>query len=178
MTINPSPFSPSIIHSRMLLVGLGEYATSEVPGAGNNPRIVEYHQTTSLRASQDSVAWCSSFVCWVAKQVGLKTHPANAWAESWLNWGAKVKWPVPGSIVVFKNHVGLVVKATGSLVYTLGGNQSDAVNIKAYPIGSVLSYRVARAEDVIAPAQATPAVAVASTDETSDPSSEGETQLS
>jgi uncharacterized protein (TIGR02594 family) len=164
-------FDPKVYHNRILLEGLAEYATQEVPGPGNNMRIIQYHGVTSLKATADSVPWCSSYCLWVAKRAGLKTAPANAWAESWLGWGAKANWPIPGAIVVFKNHVGFVVKATPTIIYTLVGNQSDAVNIKAYPIGTVLGYRVARAEDVATPA---PAAVLAAVDETPGPSFEGE----
>ena len=140
-------FDPKPYHQSVLLIALNEFAQAEVPGAGNNARIIEYHQATSLRAKEDSVPWCSSFCCWVTKKAGLKTTPANAWAESWIGWGAKSA-AIPGAVVVLKNHVGFVVRETKSVVYCLGGNQSDAVNIKAYPISKVLAYRVARAEDV------------------------------
>ncbi len=40
-----------------------------LPGQ-HNARIVEYHQTTTLKATDDETPWCSSFVNWVMKQSG------------------------------------------------------------------------------------------------------------
>jgi hypothetical protein len=43
-------------------IAKAELGTTEVPGTQNNPRILEYHATTTLKATTDEVPWCSSFV--------------------------------------------------------------------------------------------------------------------
>lgn len=41
-----------------------EIGIKEVPGTGDNPRVLEYHSATSYGAPHDSVPWCSSFINW------------------------------------------------------------------------------------------------------------------
>ena len=122
-----------------------ELGQKEIKGLENNPRIVEYHQTTSLRATTDEVSWCSSFVNWCHKQAGIAGTDSAA-ARSWLRWGKAVE-PVEGCVVVFKRgappsgHVGFMVKRDGTHVWVLGGNQSDQVKISVYKAADVLGYR-------------------------------------
>eukprot|EP01156_Anaeramoeba_ignava_P011257 Anaeramoba_ignava/a482504_22.p5 GENE.a482504_22~~a482504_22.p5 ORF type:complete len:143 (+),score=5.17 a482504_22:255-683(+) len=61
---------------------------TEIRGRKHNPRIIEYHKSTTLRASNDETAWCSSFVNWCIEQAGLKGTDSAA-ARSWLKWGKK-----------------------------------------------------------------------------------------
>ncbi|WP_232099079.1 TIGR02594 family protein [Aeromonas veronii] len=72
-------------------------------------------------------------------------HPVRG-ARSYASWGEKLEKPVAGCVVVFSRdgggHVGFVVgqdKAGNLLV--LGGNQADAVNVKAFPRSRVTAYR-------------------------------------
>jgi uncharacterized protein (TIGR02594 family) len=124
-----------------------EMGVEEIPGAGNNPRILEYHQATTLKATQDSVAWCSSFVNWCMKQAGV-TGTGSAAARSWLNWGVKLDAPRNGCVVVLRRgdnpnngHVAFFVGDGGGSIRLLGGNQSDQVKVSSFPITMVLSYR-------------------------------------
>jgi len=39
-----------------------EIGQSEIGGSSHNARIIAYHATTTLRASDDETPWCSSFV--------------------------------------------------------------------------------------------------------------------
>jgi len=131
-----------------LAVAFDEVGTKEIPGDGHNPRIVEYHQATSLKATSDEVPWCSSFANWVVKQAGIK-GTGSAAARSWMTWGRPLSTPVYGCIVVMKRgknpgagHVGFFVASLGdNHIRVLGGNQSDAVNIATFRRSSVLSYR-------------------------------------
>jgi uncharacterized protein (TIGR02594 family) len=126
-----------------------EIGTKEVVGKKDNPRIVEYHSKTSLKAQSDEVPWCSAFVNWVTEKCGL-TGTYNAAARSWLSWGIKSEF-VPGCIVVMKRgnsswqgHVGIGIKKVGPVVWVLGGNQSDEVNISKYSTFKILGYRIPR----------------------------------
>lgn len=91
---------------------------------------------------------CSSFVNWCFKQVNIK-GTNNAAARSWLNWGTELKEPKQGCVVIYwrvapdswQGHVGFVDRVEGGKIYTLGGNQGDAVSIKSYPKSQVLGYR-------------------------------------
>lgn len=131
-----------------LAIALKEMGTSEVDGVGNNPKIVQYHAATSLKAMVDSVSWCSSFVNWVMQQARLpSTHSAAA--RSWLYYGEETKNPKQGDIVVLwrddpksmSGHVGFYMEHDQFSVSVLGGNQNNKVCISKFPLNRVLSYR-------------------------------------
>lgn len=122
-----------------------EIGMKEVPGSGNNPRVVEYHSATTLKATEDSVPWCSAFVSWCLEQAEIKSTK-NAWARSYLQWGKKLDKPRYGCVVVFSRgdnsgHVGFFQAETEDTIMVLGGNQSDSVCIKEYPKSRLLGYR-------------------------------------
>lgn len=131
-----------------LAVALDEVGTKEIAGDEHNPRIVEYHKTTTLAASSDEVPWCSSFVNWVMKQVGIKGTRSAA-ARSWLTWGRPLSEPVYGCIVVMRRgkapaagHVGFYLEPVGTdYIRVLGGNQSNQVNAATFRRSTVLAYR-------------------------------------
>lgn len=159
---------------------------------GENPKIIEYHDATTLSANRDEVPWCASFVNWVlfiflmryfwpSFREFIQKIPANirrnlvdvittrgnevqivnadydpdwlptfsAGAHSFLTWGYKLKTPVKGCIVVMRRlpnpdtdrHVGIFDHISGSHIYLLGGNQGNAVNIRAHRLDWVLEYR-------------------------------------
>lgn len=113
----------------------------------HNKRVLEYHETTTLRATTDETPWCSSFVNWVMTQAGYK-GTNSALAISWAKWGKKVTKPAYGAIAVFhwnptvnkKGHVGFVVGKEGSRIQVLGGNQKDQVKVSSYSTKSVIAY--------------------------------------
>jgi uncharacterized protein (TIGR02594 family) len=134
---------------RWMEIAMREQGQAEVAEAGkDNPRILEYHQATSLRATSDETPWCSSFVNWVMRQSG---HPGtqNALASSWLTWGEKLAEPRYGAIAIIRSksaagnaatgsstgyHVGFLVEQTDKAVRLLGGNQSDSVKVSSFPL--------------------------------------------
>ncbi|HEX5760734.1 MAG TPA: TIGR02594 family protein [Thermoanaerobaculia bacterium] len=71
------------------------------PGLADNPRIVEYHRTTSLRATDDEVPWCSAFVNWCMREAGLR-GTGSAAARSWLTWGSRLATPRRGCVTVLR----------------------------------------------------------------------------
>jgi len=128
-----------------LAVAKQEVGVKERPGMADNPRIIQYHATTTLRATDDEVPWCSSFVNWCFAQRGY-TGTRSAAARSWINWGARLDRPVLGCVVVMTRtgggHVGFYMGEDDSHVLVLGGNQDDAVNIRKYPKSRVIGYRL------------------------------------
>jgi len=136
--------------------------TVEGPGPENNPVVMEMYTTVGHDwVDHDSVAWCAAFVGHCIERAGLRsTRRLNA--RSYLDWGIPVD-PADaqeGDVVIFsrgdpngwQGHVGFFVRKVGaSTIEVLGGNQSDAVNIKRYSTGKLLGAR--RAGDM-APAVA------------------------
>jgi uncharacterized protein (TIGR02594 family) len=116
-------------------VALAEQGQTEIVGARNNARIVEYHATTTLRAREDETPWCASFVGWCLQQAGL-TGTRSAAASSYECWGQALPQPVIGAIVTFTRasggHVGFYMGQRDGKWLILGGNQSNRVRIAAY----------------------------------------------
>jgi len=148
----PTPLAP------WMDIAVAELGVAEdsLPGQ-HNARIVEYHQTTSLKATDDETPWCSSFVNWVIKQSG-RNGTNSAAAKSWLNWGVEDTAPSRGTIVVIKKktagtdhatgtatgfHVGFFVSSTATHIRILGGNQSDKVKESNFALSAyeVKGYR-------------------------------------
>lgn len=119
----------------------------ETPGQEDNPDIIEFHATTTLKATDDETSWCSSFVNWCVIKAGLSGTNSAA-ARSWLLWSHETQTPKEGDIVVFRRppsptsgHVAFFVRKEGNLIYVLGGNQSNQVKVSAYDAKDLLSYR-------------------------------------
>lgn len=126
-----------------MVIAKKEMGTHETAGRAANPRIIEYHAATSLRAQSDEVAWCSSFVNWCMKKAGIK-GTNSAGAASWVKWGAATS-PKYGAVVVIYNarmassslsttgnHVAFLVEETKTHWVLLGGNQSDSVKVSNF----------------------------------------------
>ena len=135
-----------------------EQGIHEILGAHHNDRIVEYHQTTSLKATNDETPWCSSFVNWCVEQSGIK-GTGSAAAKSWLTWGKAIEKPVEGCVTVIRQkfrggdkstgsssgyHVAFFLKIIDNRIYLLGGNQADQVKVSSFGLGSyeVVGYRM------------------------------------
>ena len=131
----------------------GELGQREVVGSGHNPRVLQYAVENGF--SDDETPWCSSFAKWCARQAGQNVSGVNGLARSWLRapgW-EPISNPLYGCIVVYNRppnpssgHVGFVNEIRGGRVMTLGGNQSNAVNIQGYSTSRVLGYRWTRGE--------------------------------
>ena len=130
-------------------IALKELGVQEHIGIAHNPRILEYHQATSLKASSDEIPWCASFVNWCLQEAGVRgTNSASA--RSFLDWGHDVllEDAKQGDIVIFSRgsnprlgHVGFYAGRTATTINVLGGNQSNRVSLAAYPISKLLSLR-------------------------------------
>ncbi|WCL80038.1 TIGR02594 family protein [Saprospira sp. CCB-QB6] len=120
-----------------------ELGVTEIPGAEDNPRVIEYHSTTG-GFRDDETPWCASFVNWVMNKAG-QGGTGSAAAMSWAKYGKKVDQPAYGAIAVLsygggKGHVGFVVGKKGSNVLLLGGNQSNMVKISAFGTSKIHAY--------------------------------------
>lgn len=135
----------------LLKIAFNELGTEEIVGSDNNPEVLKYAKDTGIKGiTNDEIAWCSTFVNWVAWKAGLQ-YSKKANARSWLNVGIKTNSPEPGDIVIFwrespqswKGHVGIFlgVSVDKKRVYCLGGNQGNRVSVSAYRMNTVLSFQ-------------------------------------
>lgn len=118
----------------------------ETVGSASNPVIVQFWKDIKRGGiKDDATPWCAAFVGAMLERAGIRSSRFES-AKSYLEWGELLKEPTPGCVVVFSRdgggHVGFVVgqdKAGNLLV--LGGNQGDAVNVKAFQRSRVTGYR-------------------------------------
>jgi uncharacterized protein (TIGR02594 family) len=131
----------------MIRTAVALYGTSEIPGAENNPKIVEFfHATGHRNIHDDETHWCSAFIMYCAKMNGFD-YPKNALARSWMKVGEKVEKPEVGDLVVFgwgqtyTGHVAIYLGESNGWVVCLGGNQGNEVNVMPFSKESILGYR-------------------------------------
>lgn len=127
--------------------------------AGHHPDILKYHAATKYKSTSERVAWCGSFVAWVLKQTGYKptTVPERAltWGrtashdEGWWPDGESIGRPIYGAIAVKGRsgggHVTFVLgkdPKDATILYCLGGNQSDRLMVSKYKVGDFHSFMV------------------------------------
>jgi uncharacterized protein (TIGR02594 family) len=125
----------------------------EVPGPQHNPEILQMWRDIKRGGiKSDEVPWCAAFVGACLERAGIQSTRFEG-ARSYAEWGQKLSAPSLGCVVVFSRdgggHVGFVVgqDKTGNLL-VLGGNQSDAVNVRAFPRSRVTAYRWPTGVDV------------------------------
>ena len=128
---------------------VGELGQRERPGKRrNNPRIIAYLRVVGFGA-WDETPWCSAFANWCMLRAGIP-GTGRATARSWLGWGTALDPGRPrfGCVAVLRRtsnpargHVGFWVGARAGQVLLLGGNQDDAVCVKAYPRSKLLGLR-------------------------------------
>jgi uncharacterized protein (TIGR02594 family) len=126
-----------------------ELGVREIVGARHNPRVLEYHQATKLKAVTDEVAWCAAFVCWCLEQEGVRSTKSAA-AASFKDWG-RASLLNPGAVIVFgkhdpdakgSGHVGFCnAFAKDGWVEVLSGNQGNSVTLKKYLVSSIVACR-------------------------------------
>lgn len=130
--------------------------------AEGNPAIVEIAMTQvgnvggepywSWWGLSERAEWCAMFVSWCADQAGLLDAGAIpkfencVWGANWFKdnagWADGSAEPSPGDIIFFDwepdgnpDHVGIVEKCEGGLVYTIEGNVNDDCAQGRYYVG-------------------------------------------
>lgn len=91
--------------------------------------------------------WCADFMNLVEARAGRKGTGSRL-ARSYLEYGAPVRRPVPGDIVVLRRgrdarsgHVGYLLAEEAGHVRLISGNYRGAVGVGRYPKSRVLGYR-------------------------------------
>ena len=134
---------------RLILIALNEFSTHGIPGIENNPRVLQYFSDIGQKwVKDDETAWCAAFMNWCLFKAGVQ-GTNSLMARSFLNYGFETNMPVLGDIVVLwrinktspYGHVGIFIREKNGMIYILGGNQANSVNITAFPKEQLLSYR-------------------------------------
>lgn len=128
-----------------------ELDISEVPGKGNNPRIVEYFKVCTWQATEDSVPWCSAFVSAMLEWSRVRSSRSAA-AKSYLSWGNEIEKPTLGCVVVTTRpggtkdkplyHVGFYAGPSDTGFFLLSGNIRDRVCVAEFSFDRVVGYRI------------------------------------
>ena len=135
---------------RWLSLARAYIGVREIKGSRHESLILKWWQAIKAPFRDDETPWCGAFVGGVLNEAGLPIVSGGASARAWLKLPVKLDRPAVGCIVVFwrgsrtgaSGHVGFVVgKDRHGNLMVLGGNQSDAVNIKPFDRERVLGYR-------------------------------------
>lgn len=146
--MSPAPWLEVAL--RELVLGV-----EEISGRQHHARILEYHQATSLGASDDETSWCAAFVNWCLRQAWLYgTNSASA--RRFETWGEACD-ARPGAIVTmwrgaspsWQGHVGFYLGRGATTVLLLGGNQGNAVSVAPFDASRVTAYRWPRNSSAI-----------------------------
>ncbi|MDO9384228.1 MAG: TIGR02594 family protein [Hyphomicrobiaceae bacterium] len=137
-----------------------EFGQAERAGALHNPRIVKlYADAGHASVANDEVAWCAAFLGACLARSGIR-GTGSLMARSYASWGKPVAEPEAGCIAVLTRtadpalgHVGFVVGATADTLFLLGGNQSDAVSVAAFPKSRLVAVRWPEPPKAADPAQ-------------------------
>jgi uncharacterized protein (TIGR02594 family) len=104
---------------------------------GENKQIIEFFKSTTYKAVEDEIPWCSAFANHCLNKSGFR-YTNSAWARSFETYqGDDLEEPRKGAIIVFdwlngSGHVGFIYSWTEDSVAVLGGNQGDQVCIKSF----------------------------------------------
>lgn len=142
--IPSGPFEPPwLVWARRYL------GTVEIPGPSSEPLIEWFHAATAGGVATDDVPWCSSFVCRAMAEQGIQ-HPRSKASQAWRSWGVGCG-QILGAIAVLsygrgRGHVGIVAgRLLGDRIAILGGNQGDAVSVRAFGSEHLIGCRWPRA---------------------------------
>jgi uncharacterized protein (TIGR02594 family) len=131
-----------------LAAAWAELGQREIAGASDNPRIAALFRDAEKGATRhDEVPWCAAFVGACLERVAVAST-RSLMARSYLRWGASAEEGRFGAIAVLSRgrdpaagHVGFLVGETDGEIILLGGNQSDAVSVAAFPKPRLLGLR-------------------------------------
>ena len=127
-----------------------EAACSQIGNVGGQPYWSWY-------GFDNRVDWCACFVSWCADRCGyidagiipkFASCSAGAqWFKARGQWQENTYVPSPGDLIFFDwdtegtgqngamDHVGIVERVEGGVIYTIEGNSGDACRRRSYPVG-------------------------------------------
>lgn len=135
------------MEAKFLQTAFLEMNVKEIKGKNHNPRILQYHNATQLKASSDEVPWCSAFLNFIVERCHV-VGTDSAMVRSFERWGKLLKKPIPGCIAVLSRgdnpdfgHGGFYLYETKKNIVLLAGNQGDSVCIASFPKSRLICYR-------------------------------------
>lgn len=142
------PTVAEIARPLWLVEAIALIGTKETAGSGDNPVIIEWAQEIggeiAAEYKHDSIPWCALFIGHCLTKCGQKSDD-SLYALDYGRYGQKLAGPAVGAIASMSRsgggHVVFVIgrDGAGNLV-CVGGNQSDAVNIRAFPPARIAAY--------------------------------------
>lgn len=127
-----------------LAYGLSQIGLNETPGSADNKTIIDWAKEEggdiAKEYTHDSIPWCALFANHILTKVGIK-GTETLWALDFAGkWPSiKLDGPAVGAFApMLRNGGGHIICIVGrdqnGNIMGLGGNQSDAVNIKPFPV--------------------------------------------
>ena len=136
---------------------------SEKPGAADEPKILAMAdeiarifpdmQSYCDQYNHDTIPWCGLTVAYTMAKAGIRPPfvagsdtDCFLWAKSWASDSGYqiLKTPRLGCVVVLTRsgggHVTVYESTSGSNYMCRGGNQSDAINLAAFPKSNVVAF--------------------------------------
>lgn len=158
--------------------------------SGDDIFINYYNQLTGTTFDVDTTPWCAIFVTYNLRKAGIPTSICPSFAgctyvrdkflipKNIYKLRTSGYIPKPGDLILFNwnkkadtlQHVGLVEKVEGSLIYTIEGNSKGGyttygVRHKSYDLNSpyIIGYGALKYEDITDAAEFKPTTSVATT---------------
>lgn len=131
------------------LYALTLYGTEDLSGAFQNSLVQSFFKDAGFSQGVDaSTPWCAAFLNAIFHRCGIETTDSLL-AKSFLDWGEAVVSPSLGDVVIFDwtkigqvgEHVAIVTAVYPTIVYALGGNEQNMVEIRGYDPKAVMAYR-------------------------------------
>lgn len=135
---------------RVLASAQADIGTYEVVGSNHNLKILNYfHSLGHKEITSDETPWCAAFIGYHLEKNGVtSTKALNARSYETFGTAVALKDAKPGDICVFKRgssswmgHVTFFLKYSNSVLYCIGGNQSDSVRVSSYSVNDLITIR-------------------------------------
>jgi hypothetical protein len=103
-----------------------------------------YGHTVNGRTGTSEYAWCVTFICWCANQIGIlgslipkcnNVGVLRDWYKARGLYHLKTSYtPKAGDLIIFKNasHTGIVERVESGRIWTIEGNSKDKVSNNTY----------------------------------------------
>lgn len=121
----------------------------EIPGPKHNPIILKWLVKLKAWWKEDETPWCGTFIAHCLDEAGL-TLPKHWYrAKGYVDYGQSCSLAdIPFGAICVKGRVGgghvfyaVAKNPDGSIIYGLGGNQSNCVNITSFRRSELIAAR-------------------------------------